>query len=221
MSNVVKQGIKEALKENIDEMIPATVSLAGSYLRQRILKKAGFGPPPVGAKVSAPIPIPGVPTFFPPMAYVNPSKENLTALGDYLVAANCTAEAGFSGCANITGLSPAQAKALSEHMVATKEDKSDTDEDANQMTPEQVQKTLPPGVKACPADWPDPDGWPNGMPPANYPAGADLSKWPSPDGAKPAGWSAYKWERYKYNWSYYRSSYVPYRSSYRGYSFSR
>jgi len=221
MSNVVRQGIKEALKENIDEMIPATVSLAGSYLRQRILKKAGFGPPPVGAKVHAPIPIPGVPTFFPPVEYTKPSKENLTALADHLIAAGCTAETNYSGCANITGLSSAQAKALSDHMAATSEDKEDTDVDANQMTPEQVQQTLPPGVKACPAAWPDPDGWPSGMPPANYPAGADLSIWPSPDGAKPAGWSAYKWERYKWNWSHYRSSYLPYKSSYRGYSFSR
>merc|ERR1740117_495938 len=118
MSNVVRQGIKEALKENIDEMIPATVSLAGSYLRQRILKKAGFGPPPVGAKVIAPQPIPGVPTFFPPQQFDMPSKQNLTDMADLLEANNCTAAANFSGCGNIMGLSPEQAEALAQKMGA-------------------------------------------------------------------------------------------------------
>merc|ERR1719313_195388 len=77
MSEVVKAGIKKALNENIKELIPATASLATSYLRQRILKKAGFGPPPVGARVMPPQPLPGVPTFFPPMQYEEPSEQNM------------------------------------------------------------------------------------------------------------------------------------------------
>jgi len=227
MSEVVKKGIHDALQANIDEMIPATVSLAGSYLRQRLLKKAGFGPPPVGAKVISPKPIPGVPTFYPPVQFSMPSKQNMTDMADLLMANNCTEATNFSGCGNITGLTEEQAKALSEKLTATGAVADagaageDADADADQMTPEDVAASLPPGVQPVPADWPDPEGWPNGLPPANWPTGADPNIWPDPAGAKPAGFSDYQWERYKYNWGVYRSSYQPYKSSYSGYSISR
>lgn len=224
MSNVVKQGIRNALQANINELIPATASLATSYLRQRILKKAGFGPPPVGAKVVAAKPIPGVPTFYPPETYEQPSEQNMTDMAEYMEASGCTAAANFSGCGNITGLSPQEAVAVAEYMAAhgdENEDDDDDEEEENVMTPEDVQPTLPQGAEALPADWPDPDGWADGLPPDNWPTGADMSVWPDPAGTKPVGWDDYKWERYKYNWRMYRSRYQPYRSSYSGYSLNR
>lgn len=232
MTNIVKKGIHDALKANIAEMIPATVSLTNSYLRQRILKKAGFGAPPEGAKLLPPKPIPGVPMFAPPVkkkALARQAIEHNSTLEDLLVASNCTEAANFSGCGSVTGLTPAQAmgaaqaeasQSQAQEATAT-EDEAQTDEEANQMTPEQVQVKLPAGVQAVPADWPDPDAWPNGLPPANWPTGADPSVWPNPDSSKPVGWSDYQWERYKWNWSIYRSRYKPYRSSYTGYSISR
>lgn len=221
MSKVVKQGIHDALKANIDEMIPATVSLTGSYLRQRILKKGAFNPPPVGATVVAPEPIPGVPTFFPPQQFSMPSEQNLTNLANALEASNCTEAANFSGCAqmaNSTGLTPAQAVAISQKMQAIAPGKAQQD-DANQMTPEQVAASLPAGVQPVPADWPDLQGWPNGLPPANY--AQNPSVWPDPSGSMPAGWTPYRWERYQYNWQVYRSSYEPYRSAYSSYQIHR
>jgi len=223
MAKLVKKGIHDAMQANIDEMVPATASLATSYLRQRLLKKAGFGPPPIGARVISPKPIPGVPTFFPPVQYEQPSEQNMTDLADMLAANGCSAASNFSGCGNISGMTPAEAQRIAEYQAANTETNPDDEADAEAVviTPEQVAATLPAGVAPVPADWPDPDAWPQGLPPANWPVGADLSVWPDPDGARPAGYTDYQWERYRYNWRIYRSSYVPYRSSYSGYSISR
>merc|ERR1719487_615753 len=217
MSGLVKEGIKNAMKANIEELVPATASLATSYLRQRLLKKAGFGPPPIGAKVLSPTPIPGVPTFFPPGEYEQPSNQDMDAMKNYLARNNCSAATNFSGCANVSGVSGADAKAMAEYMAANSED--DEEEEEEQMTPEQVAQSLPAGVNPVPADWPDEDSWPNGLPPANVPP--YTSAWPDPAGTRPAGMSDYQWERYQYNWNIYRSSYTPYVSSYRGYSINR
>jgi carbonic anhydrase len=222
MSKVVKSGIKQVMQANIDELIPATASLATSYLRQKLLKKAGFGPPPLGARIQPPNPIPGVPTFFPPIKYDQPSKQNMSDMADLLRASNCTAANNFSNCGSLT---PQQAEMMTDMIAANgaDADDDDDDDDADEGTsPEEIARSLPVGVEAVPADWPDPDAWPNGLPPANCPgAGCDPNVWPDPNGARPSGWSDYQWQRYRYNWRIYRSSYVPYRSSYSGYSIHR
>lgn len=240
MTKVVKNAIHKAVQENIKEMVPATVSLAGSYLRQRVLKKAGYGPPPVGATVVAPTPIPGVPTFFPSVLMKVPSEANMSAFREVLIANNCT-HANATGCqsiSNITGypmLSPTIAAEAAARFaangvpgfgqsddVATVDDEEDSDTPV--MTPEQVAQSLPAGVAPVPKDWPDEDAWPQGLPPSNCPApgaGCDPDVWPNPDGAKPTSWSDYQWRRYRYNWNTYRTSYQPYRSSYSGYSINR
>jgi len=227
MSDVVRKSIHDALKENIDEMVPATVSLAGSLLRQRLLKKAGYRPPPEGARVLSPTPIPGVPTFFPPQMFKMPSKQNITNMAAALEAANCTAAAKYIGCGKLNGLSAVEAKALSKSMQAMGAVRSHGvaivhAAEKHQQTPADVATLLPPGVKPVPADWPDEVGWPNGLPPANCPGiGCAASVWPNSAGSKPATYSDYQWERYKYNWGIHRSSYVPYKLSYSGYSISR
>jgi hypothetical protein len=220
MSNIVKAGIKQAMEANIKEIIPATASLATSYLRQKILKKAGFKPPPTGAQVISVQPLDGIPTFFPPVAYQQPSAEEIEEIAGLLAQMNCTAAANYVGCNNITGLTPEQAMAMAQYLAANSPG-DDEDDEENQMTPEQIQNSLPAGVSALPADFPDPDGWPSGtsLPLTGIPPWT--SDWPDPDGAMPSGWSPYQWERYKYNWGIYRSSYLPYSSYYSSYSWHR
>lgn len=162
------------------------------------------------------------------MQYEEPSEQNMTDMANLMSAQGCDAASNFSGCTNITGLSPQEAQAVAEYIAANSEDSDDDDaqdeDEENQLTPEQIQPSLPEGVQAVPADWPDADAWPNGLPPDNCPApgaGCDPNVWPDPNGAKPAGWSDYQWERYQYNWQIYRSSYQPYRSNYQGYSINR
>lgn len=220
MSDVVKKGIHEAMEANIKEMIPATASLATSYLRQRILKKAGYGPPPLDAKIVSPQPIPGVPTFFPPVVQEVP-EQTMADVADVLDSAGCNEASNFTGCGNVSGLSASDAQYIAQHMSASSDDDDGDDEEEEPMTPEQIQALLPPGAQAVPADWPDADAWPSGVPPVTWPNGADPSVWPDPDSAKPAGMSDYQWERYQYNWQIYRSSYLPYRSSYTGYTINR
>merc|ERR1719305_909869 len=106
-------------------------------------------------------------------------------------------------------MTPAMAEAAAKMVEAQglDEDNQDDDEQQADITPEQIAANLPAGVSPVPADWPDPDAWPNGLPPANWPTGADPNVWPNPDGARPSGWTDYQWQRYQYNWKTYRSSY--------------
>lgn len=225
MKNILKDSLKKAVDENVKEMIPATASLTISYLRQRILKNAGFHLPPPGAQLLIPTPIPGVPTFKPPEIAV-PVTMNITQIMAVLIGANCTST--NATCAGIPGISPSEAHRYIARFCAMNlpaftcnvgDDGMDDDEE-DQMTPDDI--SLPDGVDPVPSDWPDPDAgqWGSGLPPSGIPPSWN-SNWPDPNGYKPAGWGDYEWQRYKWNWQIYNSRYTPYRSSYRGYSINR
>jgi carbonic anhydrase len=228
MSDVLKSALKKAVEENVKEMIPATASLTISYLRQRILHNAGFHLPPPKSTLLKPTPLPGIPTFMPPMT-VMPAKldkKNTTFMIELLNAANCTST--NSTCTGIEGLSPHQAHKYIAKLCRLNvpgffcylgQDGMDDDDD--QMTPEEVQPFLPAGVDAVAANWPDPDcgKWGDGLPPDGIPPWN--SDWPDPSGSKPADWDDYTWQQYKWNWQVYNSQYKPYKSSYQGYSINR
>merc|ERR1719401_2144723 len=212
----MKAALKKAIEDNVKEMIPATASLTISYLRQRILRNAGFQEPPPGSKLLTPTPIPGIPMFKPPQDAVTVVR-NATDMIATLLANNCTSS---NATCTIPWVSAEDARRyILELCAASVPGFTCEDMDEDQMTPDDLD--LPDGVDPVPSDWPDPSCglWGTSLPPSGLPPWT--SDWPDPDGSKPDGWSDYDWERYKWNWQVYRSQYQPYRSSYTGYTINR